>query len=282
MNLKEQGECVMTDSNISQRFEFVQVLVRQAGDLALDYFNRLQTLTIKSKGLQDMASEADVDVEAMIRERIAASYPDDAFLGEESGRSDVEGRAGIWVVDPIDGTQPFISGMSGWCVSIAFVQNGVLQFGVVYAPARKELFAGCIGTTATLNDVALAMRDHESVKEGLVAAGYSPRVKPVHFVPALERLLDAGGMFYRDGSGALNLCYLAAGRLIGFFEHHINSWDCLGALAVIQAAGGVHSDFLENDGLWKGNYLLAGSRSLLPELARILGAELRRDALLKA
>jgi myo-inositol-1(or 4)-monophosphatase len=80
-------------------------------------------------------------------------------------------------------------------------------------------------------------------------------------------LLAQGAMFYRDGSGALALCYVACGRLIGYVEPHINSWDCLGALAVIQAAGGTISDFLSNDGLWKGNRLVAGPAALYPALS---------------
>jgi len=262
----------MQKDELARRYGFAQDLVVRAGAMALEYFQKLQTLTIRSKGLQDMATEADTDVETMIREAIADAFPEDAFLGEETGRMILGDASAIWVVDPIDGTQPFISGMSGWCVSIALVVGGVLQFGIVNAPARDELFAGRAGEGATLNGGRLVMRDHHSVSEGLVVAGYSPRVRPHVFLPSFQRLLDAGGMFYRDGSGALNLCYVAAGRLIGYFEHHINSWDCLGALAVIEAAGGAHSDFLADDGLWIGNVLIAGSRPLMPELARILGA----------
>ena len=82
------------------------------------------SLTIKSKGLQDMASEADMETEVLIKTRLAASWPQDAFLGEETGMTDFAEGQGIWVVDPIDGTQPFVSGMSSWCVSIAFMMHG--------------------------------------------------------------------------------------------------------------------------------------------------------------
>ena len=122
------------------------------------------------------------------------------------------------MVDPIDGTQPFICGLSSWCVSIAFVRGGVLQFGMVYAPARDELFAGGAGHPATLNGQPIRGAPAASVKDGLIGAGYSPKSGIDQFLPAFERFLRAGGMFYRDGSGALGLCYVAAGRLIGFFE----------------------------------------------------------------
>jgi myo-inositol-1(or 4)-monophosphatase len=131
----------MTDFT-SSRFTFALALVQEAGGVALDYFRRRGALTIKSKGLQDMASEADLETELLIRRRLAENFPQDAFLGEETGLSDFAPGQGIWVVDPIDGTQPFISGLSSWCVSIAFVADDQLEFGVVFAPARGELFAG--------------------------------------------------------------------------------------------------------------------------------------------
>ncbi|WP_082659971.1 inositol monophosphatase family protein [Aureimonas sp. AU40] len=256
----------MTPSELDARFRFAEALVREAGALALTYFRRLDSLTVRSKGLQDMASEADLDVETMIRERIAQAFPEDAFLGEETGRTEFGGEQGIWVVDPIDGTQPFVSGMSSWCVSIAFVQGGRNRMGFVYAPAREELFTGGDGHPATLNGRPIRVKSAASVKEGLVAAGYSTRLPPERFLPAFERLLKAGGMFYRDGSGALSLAYLAAGRLVGYVEPHINAWDCLGALAVIEAAGGRSSDFLAGDGLCNGNVLIAASPELYPSL----------------
>ncbi|WP_062208994.1 inositol monophosphatase [Aureimonas sp. AU12] len=259
----------LTAADLDARFAFAQDLAAEAGDLALSYFRRLETLTVRSKGLQDMASEADVEVEQMIRSRIAAAYPSDAFLGEETGRTEFTPGQGIWVVDPIDGTQPFVNGMTAWCVSIAFVEGGRNRFGVVDSPARGERFAGGAGRGATLNSRPIAVRPAVSVREGLLALGYSPRVTPAAFIEPLGRILEAGGMFTRDGSGALSLAYVACGRLLGYAEPHINSWDCLGAMAVIEGAGGRVSDFLGGEGLWSGNPLLAASPELYPELERL-------------
>ena len=251
---------------IQDRFEFASRLIDEAGELAFSYFHRLSSLTIKSKGVQDMASEADLNTELLIRDRLKAAFPEDAFFGEETGRAEVEGAPGLWVVDPIDGTQPFISGMSSWCVSIAFVADGKLKMGFVASPARRETFVGRCGRGSTLNGAPIQVRAASKLTEGIVGVGYSPRVKPDEFLPMFARLLHAGGMFYREGSGALTLCSVAAGRLIGYVEPHINSYDCLGALAVIDGAGGKISDFLANDGLWKGNRVIAGSVSLYPAL----------------
>lgn len=256
----------MTDTSLAARYDFAISLIREAGDLAHGYFKKRGTLTIKSKGLQDVVSEADLNTELLIRERLEKNFPDDAFLGEETGLSEFSPDQGIWVVDPIDGTQPFVSGMSSWCISIAFVKNNELQFGMVYAPVRNELFAGGVNFPATLNGTAVDHHPGKSIKDGIVGIGYSTRITVDQFLPTFERLLKAGGMFYRDGSGALTLCYVACGRLLGYMEPHINSWDCLGAIAVIRAAGLKTNDFLANDGLRSGNRVIAGNESVYAEL----------------
>jgi myo-inositol-1(or 4)-monophosphatase len=256
---------------MKNRFEAALAIIREAGNLAHGYFNNRDTLRVESKGLQDLVSQADVETEKLIRIRINSLFPGDAFLGEETGRTTHTSGQGIWVVDPIDGTQPFIVGLSCWCVSIAYVEDGKLQFGMVYAPARGELFAGGLVHPATLNGIPLAPRLAASLRDGLTCTGYSPKSTVDEFLPAFEAVLRAGGMFFREGSGALSLCYVAAGRLIAFYEPLIQSYDCLGAVAVIQAAGLKTNDFLANDGLWKGGWLIAASPAVYAELERMTG-----------
>lgn len=263
----------MNPLSFQERFDFASSLIQEAGELAFSYFRRLDTLVIQSKGQQDMASEADLNTELLIRDRIKNRFPEDAFLGEETGRTEFASSQGIWVVDPIDGTQPFISGMSGWCVSIAFVLNDKLEMGFVYSPVRAELFTGGSHAEATLNGKTIRVSAAASLTDGIVGVGYSPRVRPDEFLPLFSRLLHRGAMFCREGSGALTLCYVACGRLIGYVEPHINSWDCLGALAIIQAAGGTISDFLSAGGLWKGNRVIAGPAALYPALLSLFEPE---------
>lgn len=256
--------------SLEQRFKLGADLVREAGELALGYFNKRDALTIHNKGPQDLASEADLNTELLIRDRIAKAFPQDAFLGEETPPTDYADGQGIWVVDPIDGTQPFCMGLSSWCVSIAFVQNGELQFGMVNAPARGELFVGGRNFPSTLNGAPICASSASSVKQGLTSTGYSPKSGPSQFMPAFQRLLEAGGMFYRDGSGALGLCYVAAGRLVGYFEPFIMSWDALGALAVCDGAGVTRSDFLANHDLRKGNAIIAAAPKAYAEISAIV------------
>jgi myo-inositol-1(or 4)-monophosphatase len=143
------------------------------------------------------------------------------------------------------------------------------MFGMVYAPARDETFAGGAGFPATLNGLPVERHPGRSIRDGITGVGYSPRVSPGAFLPMFGRFIERGGMFYRNGSGALMLCDVAAGRLLGYIEPHINSWDCVGALAVVHAAGLESNDFLANDGLRNGNWLVAGSAPVREELEAV-------------
>ncbi len=254
---------------MQDRFTFAETLIQEAGALALGYFRDLSSLTVKSKGPQDVVSEADLNTELLIKRRLSEAFPEDAFLGEETGATAFAPGQGIWVVDPIDGTQPFVSGLSSWCISIAFVQAGKVDFGMVYAPVRGELFKGGAGRPATLNGQPVRRHAGKSLREGITGTGYNTRLGLDAFLRPFEGLLKAGGMFYRDGSGALMLCDVAAGRLLGYIEPHINSWDCLGAVGVLQAAGLKVNDFLADDGLTKGNAIVAGTPEVFDDLLAI-------------
>lgn len=260
----------LTDQQLADRFAFATKLVREAGALAAGYFADIASLTVKNKGPQDLVSEADHDTEVLIKESLKIAFPTDAFLGEETGPADIDGAVGIWVVDPIDGTQPFLSGMSSWCVSIAFIVGHTMEIGLVYDPMADELFSACRGHGATLNERPIHVASATGFGDGIVSVGYSLRTTPDAVLRTMSRLLHAGGMYQRNGSGALSLCYVACGRLIGYVEQHINSWDCLAALLIISEAGGHINDFLAGDGLTAGNVVIAGPPALYPALAALI------------
>jgi myo-inositol-1(or 4)-monophosphatase len=261
----------MTDQDLADRLAFARTLIADAGGLALGYFNDIASLTITTKGPQDLASEADLQTELLIRDRLKARFPADAFFGEETGPTGIEGADGIWVVDPIDGTQPFLAGLPNWCVSIAFVAGGVCELGLVFGPATGELFVARRGHGATLNGRPIHAHPGRSVRDGIVSVGYNMKVGAAGLLPVMRRLLESGGMFHRNGSGAISLCYVAAGRLLGYVEPFINSWDCLAGLLLITEAGGRTNDFLANDGLATGNPIVAGGPNVFGDLVEILG-----------
>ena len=261
---------MMTTDPVHSRYLFAQTLAREAGALAHDYFKNRDQLVVLSKGVQDEVSIADRETEIFLRARILEAFPDDGILGEEGG-DDMNGRAIIWVLDPIDGTACFVNGMFSWCVSIAVVIDGVPSIGVVFDPNANELFHAVIGGAAHVNETLIRVKEVADFKGGVLGVGFSHRSQPEEFAPFIHSLLSNGGMFIRNGSGALMLCYVAAGRLIGYYEPHINSWDCLAAIVITEAAGGQCNDFLANDGLTHGNPILAASKPLYPLLLRATG-----------
>lgn len=252
------------------RYQLAQRVAVHAGEIGLEMFRRREQLVVEYKGLQDMVSAADRDVETYIKQRVRDVFPDDGFLGEEGG-ADLGVGDYTWVVDPIDGTACFVNGMFSWCVSIAVVHRGKPVIGVVFDPNANELFHARCGGGAYCRDKPLRVHSGTSLKDGVLGVGTSFRVPVEAFVPFLESVLRDGGMFIRNGSGALMITYVAAGRLIGYYEPHMNSWDALAGYVLVQEAGGICNPFMENDGLRRGNPVLVANRDVYPQLARHAG-----------
>lgn len=269
----------MTDSDslpgLAERHALAETVAREAGRYALGRFRDRSRLTIGRKGAHDEVSDADRETEALIRARIAEAFPGDAVLGEEGGFGDTGADDGgwLWVLDPIDGTACFVAGIPVWCVSVAVAHAGRPVIGIIEDPNTGETFSARAGQEATVNGVPIRSSNARDLGAGSVAVGYSARVSPKATLSALTALLEAGGMFQRNGSGALSLAYVAAGRLIGYYEPHINSWDCFAALVLLEQAGGWHNDFLANDGLHRGNTLLATAPGMAEELRRLFGVD---------
>ncbi|MBF9059832.1 inositol monophosphatase [Rhodobacterales bacterium HKCCSP123] len=228
----------MTDS-LALRAEFASGLARRAGARALDFFRNRASLEIETKnGELDLVSIADRAVEEMIRAEIAETFPDDAILGEEGGAT--AGASGLtWVIDPIDGTVPFLMGLPHWCVVLALTEGTETHLGVTDVPVTGEHFTARAGHGAQLDGVPLSLDRSKRIQQGLVAVGASERCDPVAMAGILGRLMQGGGMYYRNGSGANMLACVAAGRLAGYVEPSMNPWDSLAGLLMIREAGGI-------------------------------------------
>ena len=262
----------MPEPDIEARFTAARSIARKAGELALDYFANLESLSVESKGPQDMASEADHAVEALIRERLKKRFPADGLFGEEGGMDDLGGdEPGLWVIDPIDGTACFVAGIPVWCISIAFLVGDRVEIGVIFDPNADEMFTARHGHGAHLNGIPLKPSDATGFGDGMMGFGYSTRTEVRPVMAILETLLEAGGMFQRNGSGALMIAYVAAGRLIGYYEAHINAWDCLAAIVLVREAGGWTNDFLAGEGLGKGNPIAAAAPGMAAALKALTG-----------
>lgn len=256
--------------SLQERFDAAQSVIREAGELANQYFKKISSLTIRNKGSHDLVSEADLNTELLIKDRLAKLFPDDAFFGEETGATALETARGIWVVDPIDGTQPFLFSMPNWCISIAYVYDGAIEFGLIYNPPFDELFAGGRNFLATINGAPIKPSQGTDFSAGLVSIGFSSRTPRTFLFDSLTKLLDGKGMFFRSGSGALSLVYVAAGRLLGHVEPHMHSWDCYGAIAIIEAAGGKVNQFDVLEALVNGTRVVAGAPAVYQQLETLV------------
>ena len=219
------------------REHFAIDLAQRAGELGLKYFRDLDSLSIESKGHQDMVSQADREVELFIRSAMKAAYPDDGIVGEE--HASVTGSTGhVWVIDPIDGTANFVRGIPAWCVVIACARDGDTVVGVIHEPSTGETFHCRKGGGAFLNGKPIKASAVTSLTEGSVGTGFSNRAEMQNIVTLIRSLIAEGGVFFRNASGALMLAYVAAGRLLGYVEEHMNAWDCLAGMLLVEEAGG--------------------------------------------
>ena len=240
----------------------VDVALR-AGQLALAMRHNLGPADAKSA--IDFCTEADLAVERLIREEMAARFGGDSFIGEEYG-----GEAGdaVWVVDPIDGTAGYIHGTPRWCVSIAFVLAGVIEIGVIYAPVTDGLFIARRGRGAQMNGRPIQVSGLRHGAAPVIEAGWSERRPLGAYSELLTRLTAARFEFRRLGSGALGLAEVASGLADGYVELHMNAWDALAGILLVEEAGGRVNDVLAGDGLRRGNLVLAST----PEIAEALAA----------
>ncbi|MFD1796153.1 inositol monophosphatase [Paracoccus aurantiacus] len=228
----------LSEPDLAARLTITEQVARAAGDLALEYFASRSSLEIETKrALTDMVSVADREVERLIQARLQSAFPGDAFLGEEYGLS--EGVTGLtWVVDPIDGTAPFLNGLPGWCVSIGLMDATGPLLGVIYAPVLGEVYAGARGMGTTLDGKPVTVTDRFDLSTGLLGTGANDRASPDRMGRLYADLAENGIAHVRYGSGALMLAFVAAGRLVGYCEPRMALWDCLAGYALIEAAGG--------------------------------------------
>ncbi len=245
-------------SDLEKRFNSAQQIVEAAAQTALQHFTDHDSLRIESKGDQDWVSNADREVELQIRSALSKQFPDDSIIGEEHDKK-TGSSPYTWVIDPIDGTTSFVNAMPGWCVVIACLDQGETVIGVIVDPIAKELYCACKGLVATMNGKPITVSSAESIKEGSVAVGHSARLDPHSTLKILSALVLDGGIFYRIGSGALMLAYVAGGRLLAYIEPHMYAWDCLAGLFIIEQAGGRIEAIDTSEMLASGGQVLAAA-----------------------
>ncbi len=234
---------------------------RNAGNIIVRHLERLDTLAVSIKGKNDFVTEADKMAEQTIIDTIRRSYPGHAFLAEETGEQGQNDY--IWVIDPLDGTTNFLHGFPVFSVSIALKYKGRLEVGVIYDPLRQELFTASRGHGAILNNHRIRVSQHKGLEDALLGTGF-PFRDHTHldtYLSVFRNLVKKTAGIRRAGSAALDLAYVACGRLDGFWEFGLKEWDMAAGILLIQEAGGFVSDFQGDQGfLDTGDVVTGGQR----------------------
>lgn len=244
---------------------------RAGGDIAMRYLHRVDELEVQSKARNEFVSNVDHAAEDAIIAAIRERYPDHAFLAEESGVHGDNDHA--WIIDPLDGTTNFLHGFPVFSVSIALRVKGRLELGVVYDPSRQELFTTIRGQGAQLDGRRIRVSRRKSLDGALIGTGFPYRSHEVwlqRYLKMLESVLQNTAGVRRPGSAALDLAWLAAGRLDGFWEFDLNVWDIAAGSLMVREAGGLISELQdEADYLETGN-IIAGAPKVHDALKALL------------
>ena len=218
--------------------------VRRAGRMQLDAFGG--GFAVRKKGVIDLVTDVDLAIERECRELIAERYPDHDVLGEELGPPDTERPSArhCWILDPIDGTTNFAHGLPIFCASLALEIDGVVTLGAVFDPTRDELFTAERGVGAWLNGERLSVSTNDRLVDSLLVTGfpYTVHEQADEMLGLFGAFISASRAVRRLGSAALDVCYVAAGRMEGFWEQGLGTWDIAAAALLVEEAGGRVSD----------------------------------------
>ncbi len=250
---------------------------RAAGEVIVRSLNRLESLTITSKGRNDFVSEVDHAAEAEIIKVIRKSYPSHAFLAEESGRTGESDT--IWIIDPLDGTTNFLHGFPTFAVSIACQIKGKLEHGVVYAPMSQELFTASRGGGAHLDNRRIRVSKQRGLEGSLIGTGFPYRANAKYldsYMLMLRAVMENTAGVRRPGSAALDLAYVAAGRTDAFWEIGLSPWDTAAGTLLIQEAGGLIGTLTGGEYTQGGN-VLAGSPKVYAALLELLAPHVPQE-----
>jgi myo-inositol-1(or 4)-monophosphatase len=252
---------------------------RNAGDIIVRHLNRIDQLTISSKERNDFVSEADRQAEAEIIAVIRKAYPAHSVLAEESGSHQGTNDEFQWIVDPLDGTTNFLHGFPQFAVSIALKHKGRLEQAVIYDPLRQELFTASRGSGAFLDNRRIRVSRQTGLTGALLGTGF-PYKNQQHLDAYLNMfralIVDTAGI-RRPGSAALDLAYVAAGRLDGFWEIGLNAWDMAAGVLLIHEAGGLVGDLAGGHSYLENGNIVAATPKLFPAMLREIRPALSDD-----
>ena len=249
---------------------------RSAGNSLVRQLNQLDKLNVQRKGHHDYVSEADHKAEQITIETIHKHYPEHAILAEESG---VQGDSDtVWIIDPLDGTTNFLHGFPVFAVSIGVQIKGRVEHGVIYDPMRQELYTASRGQGAQLDGRRIRVSKQHDLELSLIGTGFPFRQGNRDLGPymaMLEKVLKHTSGVRRPGAAALDLAYVAAGRLDAFFETGLSPWDLAAGSLIIREAGGIVSGIDGSEDYLDTGHILAGTPKIYSALAKLCSREIK-------
>ena len=255
----------MGEEDITSRLEVAKEAIREAGALALRAFHRRDRLAVTQKGPQDWVSQADRQVEQLVRARLLERFPEDRFLGEEGGGE--LGQQG-WLLDPIDGTANFLRGIPYWSIALAFLADGRVELALTLDPVHDELFTARLGHGAWAGSRLLRVSQRAEPGQAVVALGHRFGDRSAEYAALVTALLAQGFEHRRLGSVALSLAHVADGRLEALIAPAMRAWDVVPGLLLVREAGGWCRDFPLSR--HASAPVAAANRALAPLVAEIL------------
>jgi myo-inositol-1(or 4)-monophosphatase len=252
---------------------------RKAGELVARATDQLDTFEVKQKSPNDYVTEIDQNAEKEIIYHLSKAYSDHGFLGEEGG---LQGNAKSdyqWIIDPIDGTTNFMRGIPHFAISIACLYKGQLEHGVVLNPITREEFTASRGKGAQLNGRRIRVSSRPSLEGALIGTGIPFKSHSEQHIPAymtsLEAVAKQTAGIRRAGAASLDLAYVAAGRLDGFWEIGLNKWDIAAGILLIRESGGLIGDFNGGNSFMDTGNIVTGNPKCFKNLLQTIQPQLK-------
>lgn len=249
---------------------------RRGGDTLIRNINKIEKMRIEEKGRNDFVSDADRAAESAVIETIKRHYPNHAILAEESGQQGDSDH--VWVIDPLDGTTNYLHGFPVFSVSVGLMIKGRIEHGAVYDPLRQELFTASRGQGAQVDGRKIRVSGRTSLDAALLGTGFPFRDSNLALEPYLNMLVSAIKTtqgIRRAGSAALDLCYVAAGRLDAYWETGLKIWDLAAGTLIVREAGGLITGLNGSEDFLQTGHVLTGTPKIYTALARQFGPDIR-------
>ncbi|CAD0183736.1 Inositol-1-monophosphatase [Ruegeria sp. THAF57] len=245
---------------------------RKAGRSLVKDFREVENLQVSMKGAGDFVSKADIAAEAILKEELLGARPTYGWLAEEGGEIAGEDPTRRWIVDPLDGTTNFLHGLPHWAISIALEHKGKIVAGVIYDPAKDEMFFAEKGEGAWMNDTRIRVSSRHRMIESIFSTGlpFGGRSDLPATLQDLARLMPTCAGVRRWGSAALDLAYVAAGRYEGFWERRLHAWDVAAGIIIVKEAGGFVQALNPEGSVLEDGEVICSNEPIFDQFAKVI------------